>query len=722
MEIENLVKKINKKLYSTDRILQELNEKKDDKPLKKKYNKKIKKLRNLKKDFKNLKKNYENELDELNKKLSNYKNEIGTLKNIKKSMGTNKKAKKIINEKLKEKKEIKKQNVERKKQLNLFKKIKINKELYSVYKVEIIIYVDESKLNERNRADKTRFKNFVLRNDIKVGEFYDEPEFQKFLSYEEKKNIEYNYNEDQFILKEYMDKQVVEFYIVEKIDLNKNDNKFIRKFDLNVIKKEYLFDRFTDYQFNKDIFSASESDFENFKKTNDGKLIYKQFLKDFNTNKNNVIYRWKINNLVIESKQANTINNMFVVNSLRFNDMLNKYEIKTTLKNIDEIDNKIANACFYDVLIETYKSQIENSIKENGVKRYSFIVNYENLFKLFHPEINFNNVDDIKKIMYNNMGMTFPKSTLFFDKFGLDLMVYDINNNEIFKYISSKNNTVIHPQTLNLIYHNNHVYRITENKKLGQLKDNNFDDEALKVSDSYFTKYNVEKDVIILNEDSISNDINKLFNIMENSNDEIENFVFITNKNLIDYVNILNIELGHIVNVSFDVDEITSINAKFEFKTKEKLSETVSKIKIQKVVKNFVVKKPFNDVNHDATDFKITTKEYYDAFYEQEKNLFSYLICDKFKSTYHKKTIDFFNNYYPNITIGRTNNNIEDLDNYIEFDFCKAYTYCLMNMEYIPVYTLLNVQKNMIIMTLLIWICIWLKCLNMMKFIKIILL
>jgi hypothetical protein len=574
--------------------------------LKNKYLNKKNKFDNLKKKYNSLKKNYKKDLENINKELENTNKQINEMKEMKK----NKKLKNIINKTHKIFKNTKKIIIDNRKDLNKTKKISINKKLYDVYRVKIYFYVQE-KDEHGNKGFFSEYKlrnnehlaihRMILRNDVVIGIIYDESSFHSFLNAEERKNFDKNYaNFEKGNYECYF-----EFEVLEKVDLNLNDNEFDEKFDIEKIKKDYIVERFSQKGY------IDETRLTRLKKIDAD--YYKKIVDEFNDNKENIIYRWKIQHLLIMAKNANTINNMFVLNTLKFNETTQDFEIKN-IKNKDyEINNKIPNACFYDVLIQTYKNKIEN-LMINDKKVYSFKVNYESLYELFNGKCE--NEIELKIKMNNDMGLTFSKAKIFFEKFSLNLLVLDINNNVLYEYQTTSVNTHVFPQTLKLIYHNNHVYQITEEKKFNKIKDEILNNEELFVNDNFHTKYNVEKNVIILNEETIIDDIKKMQSIIhenknikdKNKNEDKDkdakvekNFVFVSNKSLLLYHNVIRDTQKHEITVNFNENQISMLCSKFDDK---------------KSAQSFTIINPFKNDDHDMTNKKIDTIEYYNEFYE----------------------------------------------------------------------------------------------------------
>lgn len=178
-----------------------------------------------------------------------------------------------------------------------------------------------------------------------------------------------------------------------------------------------------------------------------------------------------IENIRLESINQSTINNKYTNNLLRYNPVSNDYVIEPNyLLNSYLLSNNIANACFYYIIINTYKKQFENKKDAWGYRINKFDLTFDSLHKLFNEEL-YNNsqlYDDkemeieIDKTINKNMSLTFKQSTVFFKKFKLNLLVIDQNNKIVYEYKNEKVNENFYPKCLKVLFHNNHVYPITE--------------------------------------------------------------------------------------------------------------------------------------------------------------------------------------------------------------------------------------------------------------------
>jgi len=178
-----------------------------------------------------------------------------------------------------------------------------------------------------------------------------------------------------------------------------------------------------------------------------------------------------IGDVELMSIDNSTINNRFAENLLKYDSISDNYEITPNIiMNSYVSTNQKANACFYDIILNTYKDAIEKLKDSKGYKVYNFEMTYASLLRFFNEEeCQDLNDEELDKIMNDKMPLTLNKSKKFFEKFHLNLCVINPNNKIIFKYESEKVNKDIFPNTLNLIYHNNHVYPVTINNNFTKI-------------------------------------------------------------------------------------------------------------------------------------------------------------------------------------------------------------------------------------------------------------
>ena len=166
----------------------------------------------------------------------------------------------------------------------------------------------------------------------------------------------------------------------------------------------------------------------------------------------------------IEDMAEEEINNSYNNNQIMFKYI--EYQLNENANGFKDLfhsldqkqNNEIANSCFLNLIVNTYKDQIhKRRKKEEDIKRCSykkkddFELTHENLCEFLGVE--FKNQD---------IGITIMQSRKFFEKYNIGLVVVDlyckkIPNTEITRTEQRINIT---PQTLYILLHNNHCYKL----------------------------------------------------------------------------------------------------------------------------------------------------------------------------------------------------------------------------------------------------------------------
>ena len=109
-----------------------------------------------------------------------------------------------------------------------------------------------------------------------------------------------------------------------------------------------------------------------------------------------------------------------------------------------------ANSCYFNLIIATYKEAIENVLTK-GEKTYQ--------------DLTADRLCEILKIENKNqdLGLSIRSSVKFFEKFHLGLVVVNVYDDVIFKYIPDSRNKKISPNTLYVLVYNNHCYKLNSN-------------------------------------------------------------------------------------------------------------------------------------------------------------------------------------------------------------------------------------------------------------------
>lgn len=264
------------------------------------------------------------------------------------------------------------------------------------------------KIRMKNRLNEIKKENRQLKKQIRKINKKDANKFKKTKKIIKKKDIDKHYEEHVVIAEIYKRGTLY----TKKL---RKDFVYVLEIDKNNKRQQYFY----------------LNDFLDQVKEYDKKYDFKNTIEKFLSAADIIIkicytgaqaIDIDLGDIEIKSINAITIHNRFVTNYLRYNAISNEYDITNDMiMNSYILNNQQANACFYTLLINTYKEQFEKINKSSGCKKYNFEMTYESLFKLFNPEHENLIEDDLDKIMYNNLSLTFNKSLVFFKKFHINL-------------------------------------------------------------------------------------------------------------------------------------------------------------------------------------------------------------------------------------------------------------------------------------------------------------
>ena len=115
--------------------------------------------------------------------------------------------------------------------------------------------------------------------------------------------------------------------------------------------------------------------------------------------------------------------------------------------------NLKANSSYFNLILSTYKEVIENLYNSNE----------ERLYKDLTPESFYQILGIENKEQY--LGLSIRSSLNFFEIFFLGLIVVNIYDGVIFKYIPPVRHNRIYPQTLYVLVYSNHCFTLNSNEK-----------------------------------------------------------------------------------------------------------------------------------------------------------------------------------------------------------------------------------------------------------------
>ena len=153
------------------------------------------------------------------------------------------------------------------------------------------------------------------------------------------------------------------------------------------------------------------------------------------------------------------------------------------------IDNKKANSCYINLILNTYYDQFEK--KRTSGQRY-----YKN-------ELSYDILCNIMKIQNLNtdLGLSIIESVAFFKKFKLGLDCMDIFGNLIYRFRpEGELNQLLSPHVLRIVIYNNHVYKANKKtQQIGHIKDDDMEDtldeiKNIKLSNKYYIRDTTKTD------------------------------------------------------------------------------------------------------------------------------------------------------------------------------------------------------------------------------------
>jgi len=311
-------------------------------------------------------------------------------------------------------------------------------------------------------------------------------------------------------------------------------------------------------------------------------------------------------------------------------------------------DNYHANSCFANAIVDEYYMAFSKK-KKNG-KRYYAELTYDR----------FCHIIDLQN-KKQNLGLSINNSLKFFKKFNLGLDVINIFGEALTSYRPAKLNTVIRPQVMRILVHNNHCYRLNSKiKSLSQTIDKMTWEEmtALNVSDRYHIR---KTDVTVKNH--CIECLDDVVSVLKENNDETEYLRFIYRYDIEDilfdciqsnYVPQVRYEAGKLLGLSFKVGKT---------KCSIQLPDTTAP---------------------EDNDIEIEP-EHLDKYIEIDNNFYEKIAKPEYMSEFPEDVLNIEQNYYMNASAGY----FDEYDNsmvYNGIDMRKAYSVCLHDITTIPVF------------------------------------
>ena len=185
--------------------------------------------------------------------------------------------------------------------------------------------------------------------------------------------------------------------------------------------------------------------------------------------------------------------------------------------------NLKANSCYFNLIIATYKEAIERVTYK-----------HEKCYEDLTP-------DSLCEYLYienkeQDLGLSIHASLKFFEKFHLGLVVVNIYDEFIYKYIPEKRNKNVFPQTLYILVYNNHCFKLNSNEKSFIQKLNNKEvmNEEKETYDNLKNSLSTRFYFRNFDKEATKKFIDDLEDVVDciKDNEEKENIEFITNTDL----------------------------------------------------------------------------------------------------------------------------------------------------------------------------------------------
>lgn len=309
-------------------------------------------------------------------------------------------------------------------------------------------------------------------------------------------------------------------------------------------------------------------------------------------------------------------------------------------------NNFIKNACWFSLIIDTYKVSIEKYYK--NIK-----LTYRSLYELLYPDREFDETDLSTNFKYVVEG--------FFKKFKLAIYVFDINK-KIRCHYDPKNegqvrNKNVSPECIYVMLHNNHVIRFNHdlnslNKKLETFTLEN--DLILEPHKYYSLPKQVDSKQLIVIED-----YNHLLDIIQN---ESGSFEAIYNGDLFELWRDIYTAQKYECDLRMQGNYITSISL-----------NNIKNVKIR-ISNMYSTNAGFIEIENDTL---------YNNFITTQKKFMTSLLNKNYLSKYSNQVNEMFSYYKRGGIIG----SFTELSNKqgLMLDYNKYYTYILVDMPKIPV-------------------------------------
>jgi len=374
---------------------------------------------------------------------------------------------------------------------------------------------------------------------------------------------------------------------------------------------------------------------------------------------------------IFNEVKHNCINSSGIYNPYMYYEINPQYAEKELVNIVSDSDylkdNYKTNSCFLTVIIDTYYNEFQKL--KNGFRVYKEDLTYDYLCELLGLEKT-----------YDNIGCTIEQASIFFKKYDLGLVVYDVYMNIIYEYHPMNRNKDIHPATLYIITYNAHVFKLNSDinsisKKYCKLGST---PNEIQVSENY----SIINDNLLDNKEyHVLEDLDEIIDTIQNLNDtddDVTNIQIEYCSDMNKLVHDLMLKHSYTPSVRMDGSLVKRISLNVSV-GKKKISVTINDIDKGTCIDN--------DVDYD------TIKKDASTFNDMFANVYKWLINKKHISYYNDKVIEF-EKYTPMLPVTGTLLDKIDAKMYNALDINKAYTSNLIDMKSFPVFNEFDVWKE----------------------------
>lgn len=225
----------------------------------------------------------------------------------------------------------------------------------------------------------------------------------------------------------------------------------------------------------------------------------------------------EVSNVTFENPNNNVIH---FTEEFAFDDV-NNCHISSKFTKIENInpatdyvkENYLPSSCWLNLLVNLFKEPIEKYYK--NVK-----ITYQYIHNIIAP---------FRKLQTSHNGYSFNEVKLFFEKYKIALVQFDINMNVVCHYEPEKRNKHINPIIVYVMFHNKHIYHLNHNLKVLEQKLDIYMEGIKEIcerpSHRYYLKNEeqTEKSYLV-------NNYNELKQLMETCEDENETIKVLYNR------------------------------------------------------------------------------------------------------------------------------------------------------------------------------------------------